>query len=371
MAAQGILSRYLPGLRCRVNITLGSLALCAFAGATLLLRPEDIPRLTGALRISPRALGLFLLVWGLVSISVLVWLIYGRMLRPLRHLGRELGRDPGNPALDADERADEVRWLLRRVRRLHEKMQRAEAQLEESHENLRQTEKLALAGKLAAGVAHSIRNPLTGLKLRIFSLTKGLELGERQKEDLTAINDAIRHMESITSNFLEFSRRPHLSKESVSISEVVNSTLSLLQPRLEAFQVRVDLHRPDLLPRVDADAEQLREALANLIVNACEAMGVGGVLSITEERGQLEPLGLVVVLRISDSGPGISPDMREAIFQPFISTKAEGTGLGLPIAKRIFEEHGGWLHLHSAPGRGATFVCVLPARKDEDVWMRS
>ena len=371
MGTQTLLSKALPGLRFRLHLALGSLTLCVGAGAALLFRPEYVPQAAALLRVPPRTLGLVLLAWGLASALALLWLIHGGMLRPLRHLGRELGRDPGNPALDAEERTDEVRWITRRVRRLHEKMQRAEAQLEESHENLRQTEKLALAGKLAAGVAHSIRNPLTGLKLRVFSMTKGMELTERQEEDRTAINDAIRHMEAITSNFLEFSRRPHLSMAPVRISEVVEGTLSLLQPRLEAFQVRVEQHRPDFMPQVDADAEQLREALANLIINACEAMGVGGVLQITEERGQLEPLGRVVVLRISDSGPGVSADMREAVFQPFISTKAEGTGLGLPIAKRIFEEHGGWLHLHSAPGRGATFVCVLPARKDEDVWMRS
>ena len=103
---------------------------------------------------------------------------------------------------------------------------------------------------------------------------------------------------------------------------------------------------------------------------APEAAGPGGDVRIIEEKGRLAPLGHVVVIRVEDSGPGVPEDLREIIFQPFMSTKQEGTGLGLPIARRIFEDHGGWLHLHSAPGRGASFVAVLPARKDDDIWLR-
>ena len=94
-------------------------------------------------------------------------------------------------------------------------------------------------------------------------------------------------------------------------------------------------------------------------------------MRISEERGRLAPLGTVVVIRIEDSGPGVPEELHEVIFQPFMSTKVEGTGLGLPIARRIFEEHGGWLHLHNAPGHGASFVMVLPVRKGDDVWLRS
>lgn len=317
----------------------------------------------GMWAVTGRLLGLLLLLLGSGAALALGWLIFGRLFFPLRRLAQEAG---------VKEQADDpVSGLIARVRRLLETVQRTRAELEESHESLRQTEKLVLVGKLAAGVAHSIRNPLTGLKLRVFSLTKGLPLSPRQQEDLAAINDAIRHMEAITTNFLDFSRRPCLSKAPVDVGDVVEKTLSLLKPRLEAFQVRVDHKRADVLPLVDADAEQLREALANIILNACEAMGVGGALRISEEAGRIEPLERAVVLRIADSGPGIPEDMQESIFQPFISTKDEGTGLGLPIAKRIFEEHGGWLHVHSIMGKGATFVVVLPAQKDDDIWIRS
>ena len=293
--------------------------------------------------------------------------IGGRLLTALRELGPDAdGRMPqGSP----------VPAITCRIRRMHENMQRTRLALEESHENLRQnlrqTEKMALVGKLAAGVAHSIRNPLTGLKLRLFSFTRGMELSPAQQEDVQAMNEAVRHMEAITSNFLEFSRRPRLSKEPLDMSEVLDRTLILLQPRMEAYKVTLRRTRHAPLPRVDGDAEQLREALANLIINACEAAGTDGEVRISEERGRLAPLGPVVVIRIEDSGPGVPEELHEVIFQPFMSTKVEGTGLGLPIARRIFEEHGGWLHLHNAPGHGASFVMVLPVRKGDDVWLRS
>ena len=155
------------------------------------------------------------------------------------------------------------------------------------------------------------------------------------------------------------------------MSEVLDRTLILLQPRMEAYKVTLRRTRHAPLPRVDGDAEQLREALANLIINACEAAGTDGEVRISEERGRLAPLGPVVVIRIEDSGPGVPEELHEVIFQPFMSTKVEGTGLGRPIARRIFEEHGGWLHLHNAPGHGASFVMVLPVRKGDDVWLRS
>lgn len=300
----------------------------------------------------------------LLGLGACLWRgIYLPLLTALRELGPDAdGRMPQGAPVPA---------ITRRIRRMHENMQRTRLALEESHENLRQTEKMALVGKLAAGVAHSIRNPLTGLKLRLFSFTRGMELSPARQEDVQAMNEAVRHMEAITSNFLEFSRRPRLSKEPLDMSEVLDRTLILLQPRMEAYKVTLRRTRHAPLPRVDGDAEQLREALANLIINACEAAGTDGEVRISEERGRLAPLGPVVVIRIEDSGPGVPEELHEVIFQPFMSTKVEGTGLGLPIARRIFEEHGGWLHLHNAPGHGASFVMVLPVRKGDDVWLRS
>jgi signal transduction histidine kinase len=124
------------------------------------------------------------------------------------------------------------------------------------------------------------------------------------------------------------------------------------------------------LPEVDCDPEQLKEVLVNLIVNACEAMGDGGRILITEEEGTADPVGRVVVIRVSDSGPGIPEAIKDRIFEPFYTTKQEGTGLGLSIAARIIKEHQGCLSVKCRPHKGATFTITLPC-KEEGAWLRS
>ncbi len=294
----------------------------------------------------------------------LCWVLFRQILAPIRRLAADTPQ-PSPGAL-----FNEVGALSDRVGTLLEDVNKAKTLLAESRETLRQTEKLALVGKLAAGVAHSIRNPLTSVKMRLFSLERSLRLEPQEKEDFEVIADEIKHLDTIIRNFLEFSRRPKLKIQRISPSAVVDMTLQLLRHRLESFGVDVDVNREDPLPEVDVDPEQLKEALVNLLLNACDAMGHGGHIVINEEKGIVPPLGRAVVIRITDSGPGIAPELREEVFQPFFSTKEEGTGLGLPIAKRILEEHGGWLHLHSVEGKGATFVLALPCKEDTS-WLRS
>lgn len=354
-------------LRLRVGLLLFMLVMVSMAAAALPLLMVGgrlrLPEALGDFAANPATDAVALLCIILFLAGLLVVVVYRQVLGPIRRLALE-------GSLSGEVTGNEVEVLVGRVRHLLDTMHRTQAQLEESHETLRQTEKLALVGKLAAGVAHSIRNPLTSVKLRLFSLERSLTLDPQQREDFEVIADEIRHLDAIVSNFLEFSRRPKLRMQTISPSDVVDNTLQLLKHRIESFNVQVQLHRTERLPEVKGDPEQLKEALVNLVLNACEAMGYDGRLDIIEERGIITPLGRAVVIRIADSGPGVSLDRREDIFQPFFSTKEEGTGLGLPIAKSIFEEHGGWLHLHSAPGRGATFVAVLPALKD-DSWLRS
>jgi signal transduction histidine kinase len=146
--------------------------------------------------------------------------------------------------------------------------------------------------------------------------------------------------------------------------------LVLLRYRLESYGVEVKLIRQHRLPEIWADPDQLKEVLANLLVNACEVMVNGGVITIREEENLEPPLGPAAVIRVSDNGPGIPESVRDKIFQPFFSTKEEGTGLGLSIATRIIEDHGGRLELKSRENEGATFIITLPLGKDES-WAKS
>ncbi|MBI4764494.1 MAG: histidine kinase, partial [Deltaproteobacteria bacterium] len=215
-----------------------------------------------------------------------------------------------------------------------------------------------------AGVAHSIRNPLTSVKIRLFSMGRTPDLSPTQKEDLEVISEEIRHIEAIVRSFLEFSRPPKLTMQKVSPSEVVDMTLRLLKHRLESNGVQVELIREKPLTEIWADPDQLKEVLVNLLVNACEVMVKGGVIRILEKEESGDSGKRAATITISDNGPGIPESIQENIFQPFFSTKEEGTGLGLSIASRIVEKHGGSIKLHSREGEGTTFLITIPYRED-------
>ncbi len=294
----------------------------------------------------------------------LVWYFVRNILEPIRRLAYGEGQE-----FPAD--GNEVQALSDRMQALLQNVDNVQSKLDRSREQMLHTEKLAVVGKMAAGVAHSIRNPLTSVKMRLFTLERGLELDPQHQEDFDVIREEIRHIDAILRNFLEFSRPPKLQMQPVSLSDVVDMTLQLLRHRLDSFNVTVDVRRSDRLPKVPADPDQIKEALMNLLLNACEAMGEkGGQITITEEEGVVEPWGRVCILRIRDNGPGIPENIRAQILEPFFSTKEDGTGLGLSIVKRIMDEHGGWVHLHSQEGEGATFVLGLPS-KDREKWLRS
>ena len=297
--------------------------------------------------------------------TLLAYILWQQILTPIRRLAQET-----NVNQVGNVREDEVTILSRRVHHLLEDVDQAHSELEKSQETLLQAEKMALVGKLAAGVAHSIRNPLTSVKMRLFSLQRTLALTPTQKDDLEVIAQEVRHIDTIVRHFLEFSRPPQLKMQRVSLSDVVDRALTLLGQRLEAYGVRVTLNRQERLPATWADPEQLQEVLVNLLLNACEAMPGGGLITVREARGQVASEGPVVFLRLSDTGPGIPESIRDKIFQPFFSTKEEGTGLGLSIAQRIVREHGGWIELQSREGEGTTFIITLPL-KDEDTWAPS
>jgi signal transduction histidine kinase len=288
---------------------------------------------------------------------LLAFMLIHHILGPVRRLALEADR-MGQP-LDS---GNEVKALSRSVRGLIEEYDLAYSELEKSREHLLHAEKMALVGKLAAGMAHSIRNPLTSVKMRIFSLDRALDLSEPQKEDFEVISDEIRHIDTIVENFLEFSRPPKLKIQKVNPSEVVDLVLQLLRHRLESYDVEIRLNRTGPLPLIEADPEQLKEVLVNLVVNACESMERGGTILIKEEQAVVEPLGYVVSIGLADNGPGIPDSLQGKIFQPFFTTKEEGTGLGLSIAARIVKEHGGRLDMWSKEGEGTTFTIILPTK---------
>jgi signal transduction histidine kinase len=298
---------------------------------------------------------------GIILFTILV----GQILKPVNRIFEEASRSNAKEPPN-----DVVAELGRTVHGLIEDVDQTHIELARSRESLLQAEKLALVGKLAAGMAHSIRNPFTSVKMRLFSLNRSLDLNEEQKEDFQVISEEIRHVDTIVQNFLEFSRPPKLKMQPLSPSSVVDNALQLLQHRLKSYDVTVALERAQPLPGVWVDPEQLKEVLVNLIINACEAMDKGGRITITEKTAADREGKPTVELLVADNGPGIAEDLTAKVFQPFFTTKEEGTGLGLSIVERIIHEHGGRIRLEPGDGVGAKFVITLPVRNADSAEAR-
>jgi signal transduction histidine kinase len=289
----------------------------------------------------------------------LVFILIKQVLNPIARLLQTTS--PGGRVENPD---NVVIALGRSVEGLIQNVDQTQSELAKSREHLLQVEKMAMVGKLAAGMAHSIRNPFTSVKMRLFSLDRTLNLNAAQKEDFHVISGEIRHIDTIVQNFLEFSRPPKLVMQSVNPSSVVDNTLKLLTQRLKSYNVNVQIVRARKLPVVSADPEQLKEVFVNLFINACEAMGNGGTITVHEDVHHDKALQRVARIRISDDGPGIPSTIIDRVLEPFFTTKEEGTGLGLSIASRIIEEHGGRIEVSSVEYQGTTFTITLPAIGD-------
>lgn len=295
-----------------------------------------------------------------ILLSLLINYIFARhILGPIRKIAKEayIEGDTPKPANEVAALELSVHGLIKNTEQVHQ-------DLKKSQETLLQSEKMALLGKLAAGTAHSIRNPLTSVKMRLFSLNRSCKFTDAQQEDFNVISSEIQQINKIVDNFLEFSRPPRLKTRNMSPSLIVDSALNLLEQRLKSYRVSVELSRSTALSETRIDPDQLKEVIVNIIINACEAIKHDGRIIISEEERFIQPLDRVAIIRIMDDGPGIPKEILPEIFNPFFTTKDHGTGLGLSIAYNIITEHGGWLDVSSKKGQGAAFVITLPIHND-------
>ena len=233
----------------------------------------------------------------------------------------------------------------------------------ESHALLERHEKLASLGMLAAGVAHEIHNPLTAIKARLFTQRKLLAEGTPAREDAEVISGEISRLERIVKDFLHFARPSEPEFAPVQVDELLKGIRHLLQPALDKARVQIVVE-PSAEPiQMVADAAQIKQVLINLVRNAADAVGSQGTVTL---RARLDTKRLgdrsteVVVIKVEDTGPGISPEVEKRLFDPFFTTKESGTGLGLPIAARIVEKHNGALQYQTRAGGGTTFGLVVP-----------
>jgi signal transduction histidine kinase len=241
------------------------------------------------------------------------------------------------------------------------------ARLSESQTIIERQEKLAALGTLGAGVAHEIRNPLTAIKFRLFSLQKALPPDLAENEDARIISEELNRLDRIVKDFLQFARPSEPELVRVPAERILLEVRDFLESQLN--QAAIDLKLEILHPAwIFADTQQLKQVLINLIQNSAESIGKNGVITILLKAGTAAFAGKVrpaTILAVVDTGRGIPAEVQKRLFDPFFTTKQNGTGLGLAIAARIIERHGGVLHYRTEVNRGTTFEIVLPAIGDD------
>jgi len=219
-------------------------------------------------------------------------------------------------------------------------------------------------GLLASGLAHEIRNPLNAMNMNLQMLEeemqgiRGVEKVEREEftELLDSTKTEIKRLEQLVNNFLAYARPARPRFESEDLNVVVRKVIRFLEIDFRQSQVELKTDLEPLLPDVEIDETQFKQALLNLLVNARQVLTEGGVVTLRTRAGSRGD----VVLEVEDNGPGIPEEMRERIFEVFYSSRGGGTGLGLPIARQIIERHGGVIELESEEGEGTRFTIRLP-----------
>jgi signal transduction histidine kinase len=226
-------------------------------------------------------------------------------------------------------------------------------------EQLMQTEKLSSIGLLAAGVAHEINTPLTGISSYTQMLLKDTEEDERRRDILKKIEKQTFRAAEIVGGLLSFSRLGGNEFMAVDINQIIHDSLSLLDHQFDRSRVRVASELDEALPPVYGNTGKLQQVFVNLFLNARDAMPSGGELGI--QTGMDDSM---VVVDVSDTGGGIPGENLNRIFDPFFTTKGigKGTGLGLAVSYGIIQEHGGGIFVESNAGKGTRFTLKLPAR---------
>jgi signal transduction histidine kinase len=252
----------------------------------------------------------------------------------------------------------QYRIQVRRYQELSENLAEANRSLKQAQEEARRAERLAALGQLSAGLAHEIRNPLGVIKGSAELLTQKLGAADPLAQELAGyIYTEVNRVSALVSRFLDFARPSQLDLGPVDLTALVERCLKTVSEQGACARVKIQREFAPALPQVMVDQDLCDQVFTNLFMNACEAMGEqGGELKV-----RIRPMeGNAVAVEVEDSGPGVPPEMKEQIFNPFVTTKKTGVGLGLAIVSKIVDAHGGSVKLVSPPNQGACFRVTFP-----------
>ncbi len=299
-----------------------------------------------------------------VTTVVSLGLIYAVTMLVLRPVGRIVAMSRKVISGDMTARVGirppgELGVLCQAIDAMAEAVARRETQLTQAaRQQVSRAEKLASIGRLAAGVAHEINNPLTGVLTFAHLLRQKPHMGEEDHQDLDLIIHETTRAAEIVRGLLDFARERPTKMEPLDLNDVVRRTVRLIANQKKFEHIVIEEVLQDGLPEVCGDMNPLQQVLLNLALNACTAMPNGGRLTISTTAG-----GGRVILRVADTGCGIPEELLEKIFEPFFTTQpvGKGTGLGLSVTFGIVEQHNGTIEVYSKAGQGSTFTISLPA----------
>ncbi len=248
---------------------------------------------------------------------------------------------------------------------LEKKVQEKTAAIHRAQAQLIHSEKLASLGRMAAGVAHEINSPLTGIVTFGHLLQKKFTPGSQEREDIDVIIDQANRCSTIIRGLLGFARASAAEKALTNINDVLHSSMNIVQHKADFFNIKLVTDFEPSLMYIRADSSQLQQVFLNMIMNAADAMESKGTLTITT-RNVVEDSGDFVEVVFSDTGPGIPKENLEKLFEPFFTTKpvGKGTGLGLAVSHGIIQDHGGSITVKTKINEGSSFIIRLPAERE-------
>jgi len=319
--------------------------------------------LEGTTQESARHVVIWVAAAGGVAICSVVLVVLALLIeRPLTELQQKIAKlEAGDLSVRVNfaGRHDEIGELGRHFNEMVRQLAAGREEIERLHRTqMSRAEHLATLGELAAGLAHEIRNPLAGIAGVIEIIGRDLPPESPSRDVLKDVQQEVLHIKQILSELLDYAR-PHPSHiRPADLNATVEHALALARQQALSRPIEIRFAPADNLPPVEHDAAQIQQVLLNLLLNALQAIPGAGSIRVTLERREGH-----AVISVADSGRGIAPENLANIFRPFFTTKGQGTGLGLSLARRIVEDHGGWIAVESQPGVGTKFTLRLPLQR--------